>query len=150
MKVAWTAVGGQGPQVEHALARLEVIADAFLSVSTPIQHALPGLLASCNTVREAIVARTRANLEALRDAVEGSAVSVLDAEGGWYATLRLPRTRPEEEWAVEFLESDDVYLHPGHFFDFDDEAYAVVSLLTAEPTLRDGVRRIVSRVNALV
>jgi aspartate/methionine/tyrosine aminotransferase len=148
MKAAWIAVGGRGPQAEDALERLEVIADAFLSVGTPVQHALPELLASCGAVRAAVVARTRANLDALRAATGGSAVSVLDAEGGWYATLRLPRTRPEEDWVVAFLDADDVYVHPGHFFDFEDEAYAVVSLLTAEPALREGARRIVSRVSA--
>jgi aspartate/methionine/tyrosine aminotransferase len=115
-----------------------------------VQHALPELLASRGAVEAAILARTRANLGALRDAVAGSAVSVLDVEGGWYTTLRLPRTRPEEDWVVAFLQQDDVYVHPGHFFDFEDEAFAVVSLLTAETTLREGVRRIVSRVSALV
>jgi aspartate/methionine/tyrosine aminotransferase len=150
MKVAWIAVGGEGALVDEALGRLEVIADAFLSVGSPVQHALPGLLASRGAVEAAIVARTRANLTAVRDAVAGSAVSVLDAEGGWYATLRLPRTRSEEEWVVAFLQEDDVYVHPGHFFDFEDEAYAVVSLLTAEGTLREGIRRIVARVAALV
>ena len=73
-------------------------------------------------------------------------MSLLDAEGGWYATLRLPRTRDEEAWALAFLEEDGVHVHPGHFFDFDDEAYVVVSLLTPEATLREGAQRILDRV----
>jgi hypothetical protein len=147
-KLAWTAVGGEPARVTAALARLEVIADAFLSVGTPVQHALPGLLDSRATAEKAIGARTRANLAWLAGEVTGTAVSLLDAEGGWYATLRLPRTHTEEAWALTLLGDDGVHVHPGHFFDFDEEAYLVVSLLTPEATLREGVRRILARVAA--
>jgi aspartate/methionine/tyrosine aminotransferase len=149
MKVAWIALGGREAHVRAALDRLEVIADAFLSVGTPVQRALPSLLASRGAVHAAIRERARSNLAALRDAVARSAVSVLDVEGGWYATLRLPRTRTEQEWVLGFLEDDGVYVHPGHFFDFEDEAFAVLSLLTPETVLREGVRRLVSSVAAL-
>ena len=145
-KLAWMAVGGERARVAEALGRLEVIADAFLSVGTAVQHALPALLASRSVAERAIRERTRANLAWLASAVAGSAVSLLDAEGGWYATLRLPRTRDEEAWTLAFLERDAVHVHPGHFFDFDDEAYVVVSLLTPEATLREGARRILDRV----
>jgi alanine-synthesizing transaminase len=147
-KLAWTAVAGDGARVEAALARLEVIADAFLSVGAPVQHALPALLASRATAEGAIRDRTARNLAWLKAAVVGSAVSILDVEGGWYASLRLPGTRAEEAWALAFLEEDGVHVHPGHFFDFDDEAYVVVSLLTPEATLREGSQRILDRVAA--
>jgi aspartate/methionine/tyrosine aminotransferase len=149
-KLAWTAVGGEKARVEAALARLEVVADAFLSVGAPVQHALPALLASRATAEDAIRDRTTRNLAWLEAAVAGSAVSLLDVEGGWYATLRLPRTRDEQAWALAFLEEDGVHVHPGHFFDFDEEAYVVVSLLTPEATLREGSRRILDRVAASV
>ncbi len=145
-KLAWMALGGEAARVEAALARLEVIADAFLSVGAPVQHALPALLASRGVAEQAIRDRTGANLRWLASAVADSAVSLLDAEGGWYATLRLPRTRGEEAWALAFLEEDGVHVHPGHFFDFEDEAYVVVSLLTPEATLREGSQRILDRV----
>jgi aspartate/methionine/tyrosine aminotransferase len=147
-KLAWMAVGGEEARVEAALARLEVIADAFLSVGTPVQHALAALLASRATAEGAIRDRTARNLAWLKAAVTGSAVSLLDVEGGWYATLRLPRTREEQTWALAFLEEDGVHVHPGHFFDFEDEAYVVVSLLTPEATLREGSQRILNRVAA--
>jgi aspartate/methionine/tyrosine aminotransferase len=147
MKLAWTAVGGEAALVQAALARLEIIADAFLSVGAPVQHALPALLASRTRVEAAIVARTRDNLGFLRGALQGHAASVLDVEGGWYATLRLPRTRPEEDWALAVLEQDDVYVHPGHFFDFESEAYLVVSLLTPPAVFREGVGRLLARVD---
>jgi aspartate/methionine/tyrosine aminotransferase len=145
-KLAWMAVGGDSARVDEALARLEVIADTFLSVSAPVQHALPSLLSSRAVAEQAIRDRTLRNLAWLTSAVAGSAVSLLDAEGGWYATLRLPRTRDELAWTLAFLEEDAVHVHPGHFFDFDEEAYVVVSLLTPEATLREGSERILARV----
>ena len=146
MKLAWIALGGEDARVEAALARLEVIADSFLSVGAAVQHALAAILASRAVAEGAIAARTRANLAWAETAVAGSAASLLDVEGGWYATLRLPRTRGEEAWVLAFLEQDGVHVHPGHFFDFEDEAYVVVSLLTPETTFQEGVRRILDRV----
>jgi alanine-synthesizing transaminase len=145
MKLAWMVLGGDGARVTAALARLEVIADAFLSVGTPVQHAAPALLASRGPAEGAIRERTRANLAFVRERVAGSAVSVLDVEGGWYATLRLPRTRTEQDWALALLEEDGVHVHPGHFFDFESEAYLVVSLLTSPESFRQGIDRIVAR-----
>ncbi len=146
MKLAWIAAGGPEALLEAALSRLELIADSFLSVGTPVQHALPALLAAGQGTRRAILARTRHNLETLRALVHESAATLLSVEGGWYATLRLPRTLPEEEWALRFLEEDAVYVHPGHFFDFAEEAFVVISLLVPEELFGEGVRRILSRV----
>jgi aspartate/methionine/tyrosine aminotransferase len=147
MKLAWMAIGGDAAKVDAAMGRLEVIADAFLSVGTPVQLAAPAMLASRGAAEGAIVARTRTNLAWLQAAVSGSAVSVLDVEGGWYATARLPRTRSEEAWVLAFLERDGVYVHPAHFFDFEDEAYVIVSLLTPQEVFREGMRRILERVH---
>jgi alanine-synthesizing transaminase len=145
MKLAWMALGGDDARVAAALARLEVIADAFLSVGTPVQHAAPALLASRGPAEGAIHEVTSANLAFVRERVAGSAVSVLDVEGGWYATLRLPRTRTEQDWALALLEEDGVHVHPGHFFDFESEAYLVVSLLTTKEPFGRGIDRIVTR-----
>ena len=90
--------------------------------------------------------RVRRNLGIVSGACVGKALSALDVEGGWYVTLRLPRTQSEETWALDLLELDRVIVHPGHFFDFEEEAYLIVSLLTPESVLREGVRRIVERV----
>jgi aspartate/methionine/tyrosine aminotransferase len=111
-------------------------------VGTPVQHAARELLATRHVVVEAIQARLLANLEALRATFAGSAVTVLDVEGGWYATLRLPRTETEEAWSLLFLEEEGVYVHPGHFFDFAEEAYVVVSLLTPAATFQEGALRL--------
>ncbi len=146
MKLAWTSVGGPADRVGEALARLELIGDSFLSAGTPVQIALPALLASRAPATEAIRARTRENLSKLRTALpRDSAATLLTVEGGWYATLRLPRTKREEAWAIELLARDGVYVHPGQFFGFEDEAYIVLSLLTPKETFAEGVRRIVAR-----
>jgi alanine-synthesizing transaminase len=146
MKLAWIALGGRDELVGEASRRLELIADTFLSVSTAVQLALPALLASRHVATDAIRARLTRNLARVAAHTLGSPVSLLRVEGGWYATLRLPRTRSEEDWALTFLEEDGVYVHPGHFFDFASEAYIVASLLTPEDAFDEGVSRIVGRV----
>lgn len=139
LKLGWIVVSG--PESGAALEALELIADTYLSVSTPVQVALPALLAAGRRTREAIRGRTRANLEELRAALRASPASVLNVEGGWYAVMQLPRTRSEEAWMLGLLEQD-VLVQPGYFFDFEQEAYAVVSLLTPETVFAEGVRRL--------
>jgi aspartate/methionine/tyrosine aminotransferase len=147
MKLAWIAIGGTSPRlVNEALGRLELIADAFLSVSSPVQVAASELLAARDVTTQAVQARLVANLHRVREAVAATAVTLLDVEGGWYATLRLPGTRTEQSWTLQLLEEDGVYVHPGYFFDFAGEAYIVISLLTTADVFAEGVRRIVARV----
>lgn len=149
MKLGWIAVGGPPAIVEEALARLEVVADAYLSVSTPVQHATGALLAAGREVRRLILERIERNLETLLDAATAApACSVLRVEGGWSAVIRVPATRPEETMVLELLERDGVLVHPGYFFDFPREAYLVVSLLPPLAAFRDGVTRLFSRIDA--
>jgi aspartate/methionine/tyrosine aminotransferase len=150
MKLGWIAVAGADQAAAaEALARLELLTDASLSVGTPVQVALPRLLACSHVTRDAIRARLRTNLDVLRAAIASTSITALDVEGGWYATLRLPRIATEEAWTLSFLD-DGVYVHPGHFFDFATEAYVVVSLLTPEARFAPGVLRIVSSVQRRV
>jgi aspartate/methionine/tyrosine aminotransferase len=72
----------------------------------------------------------------------------LDAEGGFYATLRVPNVQSEEAWVLELLERDSVLVQPGFFFDFREEAYLVLSLLTPEATFDTGVSKLLQRVAA--
>jgi hypothetical protein len=128
LKLGWVAVSGPDDLVALALDRLATVADTFLSVGTPVQVALPALLEAAPAVAQSIRERTAENLARLRAVLVSSAATVLDVEGGWYATLQLPATRPEEEWALRLLDRG-VLAHPGHFFDFDREPYLVLSLL---------------------
>jgi len=142
MKLGWIGVGGDPSWVAQAMGRLELVLDAFLSVATPIQHALPAILACRTVTEEAIRARTHANLRVLREAMkEAPSASVLDVEGGWYAIVRVPETRSDEEWAIALVEQDRVHVQPGYFFDMDRGAYLVVSLLTPTETFAEGCRR---------
>jgi aspartate/methionine/tyrosine aminotransferase len=141
LKLAWMTLGGEPARVREAAARLELIADTFLSASTPVQRALPALLATRATAADAIRARTRTNLDALRAALDGSVATLLPVEGGWYAVLRLPATRTDEEWALALVEQG-VLVQPGYFFDFEGGSYVVVSLLTEERTFAAGVHAI--------
>lgn len=138
MKLGWIVAN------DHvSFERLELIADTYLSVGTPVQVAFPKLMELSGTIQKQISARTRANLEWLREAV-GAAPEyrVLDVEGGWSATLQVPRVRPEEERALDLLERENVLVQPGYFYDFESEAYLVVSLLTETAAFREGLAAI--------
>jgi aspartate/methionine/tyrosine aminotransferase len=149
LKLGWMAAGGPAPVVDAALGRLEIIADAYLSVSTPVQQAAGALIAAGREVRRLIQARIEQNLEALVDAASAaSSCSVLRVEGGWSAVVHVPATRPEESLVLDLLERDGVLVHPGYFFDFPREAYLVVSLLPAPAAFRDGVGRMFARIES--
>ena len=142
LKLGWIAI--EGPPDGAARDRLELIADTYLSVATPVQYALPRLLQTSESIRAQILNRARANLELLRTLASGSASNVLNVEGGWYATLQVPRTRSEESWALTLLADHDVLIQPGYFFDFESEAFLVVSLITPPEIFAEGIRRIIS------
>ncbi len=148
-KLAWIVASGPEPLVEDAIERLEFIADTFLSVSTPVQLALPALLREGASVRAAIRERCARNLAALRAAV--SRVRAVAAEvpgGGWSAVVRVPAVVPEEDLVLELLRDDGVAVHPGYFFDFAAEGMLVLSLLPEEATFRAGVELLLARVGA--
>ncbi len=146
MKLGWIAIAGSSENRTEAALRLEHIADAYLSVGTPVQAAAPALFALGAETRRAIAERTRRNLGTLRSTASASPAATLQApQGGWYAPLRLPAVRSSEEWALSLLENESVYVHPGSFFGFDSEAYVVLSLLTREDVFDEGVRRILSK-----
>lgn len=142
MKLSWIVAAGPGEFRRTAIERLELIADTYLSVGTPVQCALPVLLGEGERLRDQIRRRTRRNYRLLgRRFGSGSAITMLAAEAGWYAVLRVPRVRSEEEWCLELLERG-VLVQPGYFFDFSEEAYLVVSLLVPPAELADGIGQI--------
>jgi aspartate/methionine/tyrosine aminotransferase len=143
LKLGWIVVSGPARLRDPVLARLELIADTYLSVNTPVQVAAAPVLERIEELQGPIRRRLRANFEALRRAlVPPAPATVLGSEGGWSAALRVPATVPEEERALRLLEAHDVVVHPGYFFDFPTEAHLVVSLLTEEATFAEGVARL--------
>jgi len=146
LKVGWIAVSGPGPVRDEALARLEVVADTYLSVGTPAQRALPRLLARLPELQQPIAARVAGNLDRLRRRTAAPCpVTLLEPEGGWYATLQVPATATEEEHVTRLLEEDGVLVHPGYFFDFPREAYLVVSLLPPPEDFTAAIDRLLAR-----
>jgi aspartate/methionine/tyrosine aminotransferase len=137
MKLGWI-VGNQ----PDALEKLEWIADTYLSVSTPVQCAAARLMRAGESVQRQIRDRTAANLAFARGVMQGSAADLLNVEGGWYIIIRMPRTRSEEEWALELLSQHDVLVQPGFFYDFEFEAFLVISLLTPPDIFRTGMERL--------
>jgi aspartate/methionine/tyrosine aminotransferase len=138
LKLAWLLASGPGAGA--ALARLELIADTYLSVSTPVQLAAPDLLAGRGVFQRAVQARLRENRAALAAAHAPDAPwDVLRAEGGWSEVLSVPRSRSEEEWALRLLAAG-VLVHPGYFFDFPSGAHLVLSLLPPAEDFARGVR----------
>jgi len=141
LKLSWIALAGPAAGRARARAGLEWIADAFLSVNTPVQRALPRLLEARHAFRHRTLERTRANRDALAGALHGGDAEVLPAEGGWVALVRLPERVSAEALAVALLDRD-VVVHPGHFYDVDDDRHLVVSLLPEPAAFVRGAERI--------
>ena len=149
VKLGWIAVHGPHAQAAEALDRLELICDTYLSVSTPVQTAAPGLLRNGVVVRDSILARIRDNYAHLRTSFpRSSGAAVLPADGGWSAVLRVPAIRSEESLVLDLLDRDRVVVHPGYFFDFAHEAFLVLSLLPEPGVFARGVRAIAERIHA--
>jgi len=140
LKLGWIVVTGPEAERREALDALEWIADLFLSVATPVQAALPRLLAARFRFQTALHQRVARNLAALDTLVERRPeLSRLAAQGGWAAVLRLPERRTDEAWALALL-GRDVVVHPGHFYDFPDARHLVVSLVPEPVVFDEGMR----------
>ncbi len=143
MKLAWIAVSGPPDDAAQALARLEVIADTFLSMNAPVQLAAPVLLQERQSIQPQMNQRIAANLAELdTQLVSNTHCTRLKVEGGWYAVLRVPVTRPDEDLAVEIIEQCDTLVQPGYFYDFEGEGYLVLSLITPPEEFAEGLKRL--------
>jgi alanine-synthesizing transaminase len=146
LKLGWIGFGGPSDQVDAMLAAYEIVADTYLSVSTPVQSAAADLIESGAAIRAQIVARVRRNLESLRAlAAAFPAIDVLRVEGGWSAVIQVPAVQSEERLVLDLLDQDDVLVHPGYFFDFPREAFVVVSLLVEPAAFDRAIARVLAR-----
>lgn len=146
LKLGWMVVNGPVAEREQAIAALELIADTYLSVSTPVQWAASELLRTRGNIQSQIRERVRANRVFLSLHIDGdSPWRLLDTEGGWYAVLEAPRIQTEEQWALGLAAEQRVLVQPGYFFDFDREAFLIVSLLTTPDTFHQGVKRLLAQ-----
>ena len=145
MKAAWLITTGPEAQKSQALARLEVIADTYLSMNAPVQLALHVFLEQRHSFQQQLMARMRENLAELDlQLAAQKSCRRLQLEGGWYAVLRVPATRSDEDLAIHVLATKNVYVHPGHFYDFPADGYLIVSLITPAPGFAEGIARLLS------
>ncbi len=145
MKAAWLIAGGPQQWKSDVLARLEVIADTYLSVNAPVQLAIPKFLEQRHAFQEQVIRRVRRNLAELdRLLAEQKVCNRLALEGGWCAVLRVPATRSDEDLAIELLATQGLYVHPGHFYDFPSEGYLVVSLITQGKDFARGMANVLT------
>lgn len=143
MKAAWIVLSGPESVRAEAVVRLEVIADTYLSPNAPVQWALPEMLATRVGIQRQLTARVRENLAILDEELSRQNMCHrLKVEGGWYAILRVPVTRTDEELAIQLLEQEGVLVQPGHFYDFASDGHLVVSLITAAHVFAPGVRKV--------
>lgn len=143
IKVAWIAASGPPELVRTALDRLEVIADTYLSPNAPVQWAVAELLGTRDGIQRQLRERTGHNLRELDAQLAKARVTTrLELDAGWYAVLRTPATRSDEDVAIALLEQESVLIHPGHFFDFPGAGYLVASLIAPEEDFREGIGRV--------
>jgi aspartate/methionine/tyrosine aminotransferase len=143
IKVAWIVASGPPELVQTALDRLDVIADTYLSPNAPVQWAIPELLQTRQPIQRQLRERSLRNLRELDEQLATAKMtSRLALDAGWYAVLRTPSTRSDEDVAIALLEQESVLIHPGHFFDFPGAGYLVASLIAPEEDFREGISRI--------
>ncbi len=149
MKLAWVATSGPKEMVAEAGARLEIIADTYLSLNAPVQLAAPVLLGQRHQIQPILLDRLRENLAELDRQLAGRpSCTRLLVEGGWYAVLRVPIRGTDEDLAIDLLRKMGVIVHPGHFYDFPTEGHLVLSLIAEPADFREGVARLLQVVGA--
>jgi alanine-synthesizing transaminase len=149
MKLAWVATSGPKEIISEAGARLEIIADTYLSMNAPVQLAAPVLLEQRKQIQPILLDRLRANLAELdRQLALHPSCARLQVEGGWYVVLRVPVLGTDEELAIDLARKISVIVHPGHFYDFPGEGHLVLSLIGEPVAFREGVSRLLQVVEA--
>lgn len=143
MKLSWITVNGPEDFMKEAARRLEIIADTYLSVHTASQRALPVWMEKRREISGEILEHVKKNRRSLELALASSkSVRVLGAAGGWYSVLEVQSDLDDEALALRLLEKQQLFVHPGYFFDFEEGNYLVVSLLLPEPLFADAVSRL--------
>ncbi len=131
MKVGWLAAHGPDELRNEALARLEVIADTFLSMNAPAQHALPQWLAGREGIQRQILTRIRQNLEILTSA---SNLTFLPVQAGWSVILQVPQNLGSEDLAERLIREAGIITHPASFYAMAGAHRLVVSLIVPAET----------------
>lgn len=138
-KLGWIRITGPQEQKLRAIEAMDLIADTYLPVAGPVQHALPDILAMSGTIRRSILERLENNLRTIDEAIYASpSIRRMSFEGGWTALLRVPVFEGEEKLVIDLIGAG-VMVHPGYFYDFPSDGWIVVSLLTRQHELQSGM-----------
>jgi alanine-synthesizing transaminase len=142
LKLSWIVVSGHPAHTAQALERFDLIADTFLSVNTPVQAAIPDLLSYASDIGHQIRLRIQTNYKLLQNIFSHSSTSVFQAEGGWYAILRLPQILSDDQWAENILTSQNIIVQPGHYYGIEQKSCIVLSLLPVLDLFEDALIKI--------
>ncbi len=139
MKLSWIAINGQEKLIGEAVSRLDVILDTYLSVNTPVQNVLGKWLILRGEIQTGILKRIEKNISFLQKHFPDNALRV---EGGWYAVIKLSSGGNEEQFVLNLLEKEHIFVHPGYFFDFNENGYIVLSLLPKEDVFEKAITKL--------
>lgn len=144
MKFGWILIKGKKKLKDEAVQRLEVIADTYLSVATPVQYAAQRLFETREKIQEEIMGRVKVNYNLLKTKfLLNPDIKVMNCEGGWNAILNFENMLvPEDEFVLKLLDKKNVLIHPGYYYDFFTEGFAVVSLLTETDVMERAIELI--------
>lgn len=145
MKVGWVITNGPTSPTTEAIQRLEIIADTYLSVGSPMQWAFQELLEQRKRMQPQLQERIQENWTYLKSRLsQARKYELLETEGGWNAVIRLnqdavEQSQGDEDFAIELMQARKVIVHPGHFYDFACEGHFVTSLITPVVDFRRGI-----------
>lgn len=149
-KVGWLCVHGQPRFVSAALAGLEWIGDAYLSLGVTAQLVGP-ILGAAGAVQQALQKRVAKAYEHLRALCAASGYATIDpVTAGWYGVVRPLPSAPglrtaagaHLDLAAWLLAEAGVHLQPGYLYDLPAEHALVTSLIVPWPDHDAGWRRV--------
>jgi aspartate/methionine/tyrosine aminotransferase len=148
VKLGWIVLGGEPGLVQAARTRLEVLLDFYLSVATPVQHAVAKLIGIRQAIQQQIQSRVADNSRFLEEQIQRTSNGrVLKRKGGWYGIIEISDALSDEERVLKLLERQNTLVHPGYFYDFHREGYVVVSLLPPPETFQTGINRLIAQLS---
>jgi len=143
-KLAWMVLSGPEQEVQEATARLELMLDTYLSVSSGIQNALPDVLDKVDAWQDTLKLRIAKNRSVIGEKLKQTAITLRASQGGWYAILQMPNIRTDEEWALLAAQEQDLLVQPGYFYDMRESSCLVLSLIGEPETIETGIDRLIS------
>jgi aspartate/methionine/tyrosine aminotransferase len=145
LKLSWMILQGPEELLRECKDRLELIADTYLSVNTPVQKILPNLLPRAGTIQKQIQGRLSENRSFLAQRLKKrEGLKLWPSQGGWVALVEiLEKERTDEAEVLGLLEKQKVLVHPGGFYDFPAaKSFLVISLLPQPALFHEGIRRL--------